>query len=114
MELKWRIYYDNGSTFSNTDGDFKDAPSDGVLGVVEKDEDVGRCVYWSKEFYFILPDGTLGFSDDLGPFLRGLGIIKFGRWTGKKPWAEAIKKMAEDQDFPAKNSKFPWEELEIG
>ena len=113
VELKWRIYYDDGSTFSNLDGTFEEAPSDGVLGVVEKDADVGRCVYWGKEHYYVLPDGTIGFADDLGPFLRGLGIIKFGRWTGKKPWTRALKRMVEDPDFPSKTSKFPWEELEI-
>ena len=93
--LKWIIYYDDGSTFSNRDGRFEDAPSDGVLGIIERDDQVGYVIYYGKDFYFKIDDETIGMTDDIGPFLRLLGVIKFGRWTGRKAWDDSWAKMVE-------------------
>ena len=91
--MNWFICYDDGSFYTSDDGPFKGAPSDGVLGVVVPDEQVGYEIYYGKDYYYELPDGTIAMTDDLGPFLRLLGIVKFGRWTGKKPWGEAFERM---------------------
>ena len=107
MELLWKIYYDDGSIYSNLDGEFVDAPSDGVLGVVEIEEEVGYQIFRGKDFYFELEDGTMGTTDELGPLLRKLGIIKFGRWCGKAQWAKVWGDMVKDAkvDFPRKTGR---------
>lgn len=106
--LKWRIYYDDGSTFSNLEGRFADAPSDGVLAVVEKDPQVGYVVYHGKDYYFKIPDdGTIGMADDLGPFLRRLGVIKFGRWAGRTTWGREWDRIVSEsrRDFGKKSGE---------
>lgn len=111
--MKWRIYYDDGSWFDNEHGSFKSAPVDGVQGIVVADDEVGRHLLKDKEYYFILPDGTIGATNDLGPFLRTLGIIKFGRWTGDKPYKGTLKRMMDDPDFPKKTAKYKSEQIEL-
>ena len=110
--MRWRIYYDDGTVFSDEDGPFSKAPSDGVLAVVERDEQVGYVIYYGKDFYYELPDdGTIGMADDIGPFLRLLGCVKFGRWTGRTTWArEWDRIVAESQrDFGKKGGQGPLE-----
>lgn len=101
--LKWRIYYDDGSTFSNLEGRFADAPSDGVLAVVEKDPETGYKIYREADYYFQVPGSeTIGQTDDLGPFLRKTGLVKFGRWTSRKFWANTWRRIVEEsrRDLP--------------
>jgi hypothetical protein len=112
-KLLWRIYYDGGATFSNLDGRFEDAPVEGVLGIVLADETVGRRLVYGRDYYFILPDGTIADTDNIDTFLRTLGIIKFGRWTGNKPWSDALRRMMTDGGFPPKNSKYKEENIEL-
>ena len=102
--LEWRIYYDDGTTFSNLDGRFEDAPSDGILGIVEADPEVGYVLYHGKDYYYLLADGSIGMADDPGPYLRTLGVIKFGRWTGRGTWGEVFETMVDEakRDFPNK------------
>lgn len=111
--MNWRIYYDDGTTFSDEDGAFTSAPNDGVLGVVVADDDVGRHLLKDKDYYFILRDGTIGETDDLGPFLRRLGVVKFGRWAGDKPYKGTLAKMMNDPDFPKKSAKKRSEQIEL-
>jgi len=105
------IYYDDGSTYSNLNGRFEDAPPDGVLGVIEKDEQHGYVIYYGKDFYYKIDDDTVGMTDDIGPFLRTLGVIKFGRWTGRKKWSDAWENMVEfaQKEFGTKSGESPLE-----
>lgn len=79
MAENWKIYYDNGQTYSPEDGRWEDAPADGVLFVVDKQGDVHH--HSGADYYWKLQDGTVVATSDLGPLLRSLGIVKFGRWT---------------------------------
>jgi len=85
--MRWKLYYDNGSTFSSDDGAWEEAPSDGVLFAVRW-EGGKKEILSNTDFYFF-HDGSFGQTDDLGPLLRKLGIIKFGRWTSHKRMEQA-------------------------
>lgn len=89
--MRWRLYYDDGSTYGSEDGPWELAPADGVLFAVEWVDDQKR-IYSGHDFY--LNDGGLGYTDDLGPLLRKLGVVKFGRWTSHKT-LEAVRKVME-------------------
>jgi hypothetical protein len=105
-ELQWRIYYDDGSDYSNLDGAFKDAPSDGVLAAVFRDPQTGYKIRRKKDYYFLMPDdGTIGETDDLGPFLRKTGLIKFGRWVSGSVWEKEYRRIVEEarEDFGLKS-----------
>ena len=88
MFVDWKIYYDNGDTYSNLDGIWKDAPNDGVIGVVVRDvEDVwGRFIYtghaptpqgFINEFYIKHDDNEEPYATwDLSPFLEKIGLFE--------------------------------------
>lgn len=92
----WVIYYDDHSTFSSLDGTWEQAPADGVLYVLELVGD--RIITHSgNDYYPMLEDsGTVAPTGDLGPFLRKLGTVKFGRYTTHKIMEEVSRRVAED------------------
>jgi hypothetical protein len=70
---RWRIYYRGGRTFSADDGSWDDAPSEGVLLVVEC---LGDRVEFHQgaDHYQLEPDGTVVMRD-----VRTL-LAMIGRW----------------------------------
>jgi hypothetical protein len=90
----WIIYYDDGSTYSSLDGPWGEAPADGVSFVLELAE--GRSNPHCGADYYYMVDGTVAATGDIGPLLRQLGFIKFGRWTSHKNHEKTSKRVAED------------------
>ena len=79
--MLWRIYYDDGSTYSDEDGPFDAAPIEGVLAVVEKRGE-RVSIHQGGDYYFRLDeDGTIVSTDDAATLIRRLGWVKCGRWT---------------------------------
>lgn len=87
--MKWAIVYDD-LTVKNGDGEaeFKLAPSDGVQFVVWENGEV----FWDRDFYWYL-DGIYDQTNDLGPLLRRLGWVKYGRTTSNENF-EAARTLA--------------------
>lgn len=70
-KLLWRIYYEDGTTFSNLDGSFKDAP------------------FWGVSQIICEPDIVLGVDrEGLLDYLMRLGIVKLGREMGNARFHE--------------------------
>lgn len=92
--MRWKIYYDDATTFSSEDGTWEQAPSDGVLFVVEWQGD--RTLIMSGQDYYFLHDGALGFTGDLGPLIRKLGFVKYGRWTSHARMERAAEHVRRD------------------
>ncbi len=83
--LGWRIYFDDGSTWDDRDGPWRDAPVDGVIFIVCRE---GERVHFHSgaDYYVGFEDGSFAATGDLGPLLRRRPPIrgddvKFGRWT---------------------------------
>lgn len=96
----WRIYYDNGSVFSSLDGEWKDAPNDGIQILVEFYEDGSKILHVEREYY-ILDEGKAYGTNNLHPWLRKYGQVKFGRWfnnDGYKRLLELAKKEGWKED----------------
>ena len=97
---KFAIYYNDGSVVEGGGDDdeevtltfskkWLEAPSDGVAVVVSETSQTGRTTLAASEFYYQLPENTHGkgchgSSMKVGPYLRQLGICKFGGWTDDK------------------------------
>ena len=92
--MRFKIYYDDLSTFSSEDGPWDEAPADGILYVVSW-VDGKKDILSGADFYF-LHDGAIGSTSDLGPLQRKLGFIKFGRWTSHKNMERAAQMVRED------------------
>jgi len=103
--MDWRIYYDDNTQFSSDDGEWEAAPADGVICVVVRSERTGRHIFQGSDFYFKVP-GTdkLAYADDLGAFLRKLGLVKFGLWTSDKLFESTLIKAQNDTDIPPRSA----------
>jgi hypothetical protein len=94
-EPEWRIYYDNGSTFDSGDGPWSEAPVDGVICIAVKDREKIKF-YSGADYYWRFKDGSIADTSDLGPLLRTLGVIKFGRFTSNRNH-ERVMQRARDE-----------------
>ena len=90
----WLIYYDDGTVFSSADGAFEDAPTDGVLYVLQKRGDI--IVTLSGSDWYAMIDGEIVAPDEIGPLLRKVGWIKMGRYTSFKRFREVGQQAAAD------------------
>lgn len=94
--VTWAVYYDDGSRFTSEDGAWDDAPVDGVICVVRRD---GERTEFSSggDYYWHFPeDASIVSTSDLGPLLRKLRLVKFGRYTSHRNH-EAIMRRAREE-----------------
>lgn len=116
--IRWRLYYADGSTYSNEDGAWEDAPSTGVVILVVRDptETWGRWVMSGyappsksprgNDHYVKRPDSNEPWATDHEG--RDLFIaeghpeacIKDGQNVDSEVWQEIQKRAVDDPDFP--------------
>ena len=94
--VAWKIWYDSGGVFSSLDGDWKDAPADGVQVLVEYYEDGTKKLHIEREYY-ILDEGKAYGTNNINPWLRKNGIIKFGRWAADDKFKELVLKAKQEE-----------------
>lgn len=97
--LRWRLYYDNGSVYDDQTGPWEQAPSDGVL-VLRPNDERGSPLFHGCEYYVNRSGFRPYMTNDLGPLLRSLGIIKFGREAPRERYHEIVGKALHDPNFP--------------
>jgi hypothetical protein len=107
MALEWRIYYGNGSTYSNEDGPLEEAPGPGVQVIVASDETVGRYLLHRQDNYWWTGQEWLG-GDRFGlwDYLQRSGWKKvlFGRMITDSQFREIFDTALNDPDFPRKSA----------
>lgn len=111
---RWRIYYDDGSTY---DASIEAAPCDGVIVVVQDDADVGRELLHMKDFY-VWDHGRWFGCDRYGleDYLRRPGWKKMiaGRNTTPANYHALMERARVDPDFPGKTARLVGELNERG
>lgn len=105
----WRIYYHNRSTFDSTMGVPADAPSTGVVCIVQEHTsqvESGYIVTAFKDFYWRADNEWWG-SDEVGfwqyMFESGEKVVKFGISIPTEEFNEIMKKASADVDFGIRN-----------
>lgn len=93
--IGWKIWYDNGSVFSSSQGEWKDAPVDGVQIVVEYYDDETKKIHIERDYY-ILDDGKAYGTNNINPYLRKYGLVKFGRWSSDDKFKKLVQKAKEE------------------
>lgn len=80
--MKWTIYYDDETTFSNEDGLPEAAPPDGIQGIVEFRDNGTAHPFEGFDYYFWAGDcWAAGYLNDLERWLkRELPCLKYGRF----------------------------------
>jgi hypothetical protein len=107
VALLWKIYYADGSTFSNLDGAWGEAPADGVVCVNIADDDYGKFTLNGLNFYYS-QDGApdeIAHTNDINPQLRArCPWLKHGLGVPREKWKDALIRATEDPDFPRSQS----------
>jgi len=100
-KVEWRIYYEDGSVFDNTQGSWSDAPVDGVQAVAVGHKLYGRQVHSKRDYYLMPPHtGTITSVNDLGPTLRRLRWLKFGLEIPREQFEKVLMQACNDPVFP--------------
>jgi len=102
--MKWRIYYRDGTTYSDCDGPVENAPAYGVIATAHEDVEpgpynIGRVYRFGKNFYCLEQWGWTG-RDDLHDYLGTPGWKKvlFGGETSASHF-NRIKLRMEGDDY---------------
>lgn len=120
----WKLYYHDGTTFSDDDGDWLEAPSRGVIGLEYVDHTTGRARD-SNDFYInppwghpwgadqwgvldlLIETGVMSESDrlsDLSTEQMAAAGVKFGRSVSNEAWRAFMRWMDKDEELPPKHS----------
>ena len=109
--MDWRIYYDDGSTYSDATGPWKKAPTDGVACVAVAVGSHGRRILTgghgkndAGEVYLKFPGEQPTSTNDFGPSMRRTGIFKFGRILPEGDLEKYMNRAATDPGLPAQFS----------
>ena len=105
--IVWRIYYGDKSTFDSSMGTPAEAPSTGVICIVQKDRQHGFVVTAFKDFYW-RENGEWWGSDQAGfwqhMFTPGSKVVKFGQSVPGELFNEIMSQATKDQQFGVKSS----------
>jgi hypothetical protein len=114
MDLRWRIYYVGGETFSHLDGRPEDAPGGGVAAIAQEDDVVGVAIHHQKDFYCFDEQfggwagmDVFGFTQYL--MRPGTKIVKLGEATTTTRYRLLVEGLRKDPGLPAKSARYPWE-----
>jgi len=104
--MRWRIYYDDGSTFDNAMGAPHEAPPEGVLCVVAYDRHGRRYIASRQPFYCYDEESGEWWPIDMAGLLDRLRrnriyAFKEGRSVDNALFQAAMHRADIDPDFPA-------------
>ena len=107
--MNWRIYYDT-QTFDSTDGSPNEAPSYGVICVVQPDKSVGRVIVQRWDYYVFRQGEWYGHHLDgllyeLLHHADEIEAVKAGRTIETELYEEICQQANNDKDFPVKSAK---------
>jgi hypothetical protein len=102
--LRWKIYYGDGTTFTNLQGSPDEAPVFDVQFIVQLCGEV-RDTLMNADYYIMLESGMWVGCDMVGLLDRLIHRIPFsgtlvGRWIERDVYREMQLKVARDKDFP--------------
>lgn len=104
---RWRVFYDNMSTYSDADGSPFYAPRLGVQCIVGADLSVGRYMVSDKDAYWWEHERWFG-GDRRGEwdYLCRLGprVVLYGRAIPDEQYNSVISAALTDPDFPPKSA----------
>lgn len=108
--MDWKIFYEDGSTYSSDDGPPETAPALGVQVIVQEDLDTGRYNQSGSDYY-VFRDGRWWGVDIFGlfDFLIHHAPVTFGRTIANKDYLEIYYQAEADPAFPRRSAFRPGE-----
>ena len=106
--MKWKVFYGDGTTFSNLDGSPYDAPRLNVMAIIGPDRFTGRYIVSDKDAYWWENDRWFG-GDRRGEwdYLCRLGprVVLYGRSVPDEHYNAVISAALKDPTFPPKTAR---------
>lgn len=108
--MKWKIYYEDSSTYCDLDGPVFDAPGNGVIAIAQEHPIGGRQILAKNNHYWWRGEkiGWL-YGDLFGMYdyqiIKGPQKVIHGRMTTNNLYQDIIKKVLEDNYLPQKTTK---------
>ena len=100
----WRIYYADGSVFTDADGTPWDAPRTGVQAIAQPNERVGWSILHSADSYYWEEEYTWNKADEYTKWdhlIRAkYPLLIFGRMMGWDAYQEVLKRVKADLPTP--------------
>lgn len=95
----WRIYYDDDRSFGSDQGSWIDAPTEGVLAIVELLD--GKLTIHSGHDFYQIEDESIVMRDER-TLLHAIGHIemspiKFGRYTSASKMERVFRRIREER-----------------
>ncbi len=99
MTIRWKIWYDDGTTFSSDDGSPEDAPVDGILAILEKRSDNTIMNHQNNEYYYWTGENWVSgeLASMLGWLRRDFTDLKYGRWGNDSIMKQVVAESVEWQ-----------------
>ena len=97
--LAWRVWYEDGSTFSNTDGMPEDSPAWGVVAIAQRTEGAYQDALYSgvpwycfrtDVGYWVEVDNT-GYLDLMVHNAKSVSVVRPGRYIARDVFFERRK-----------------------
>jgi hypothetical protein len=112
--LQWRVYYGNGDTFSDKNGEPSQAPAQNVQAVAVIDREVGRFILSHWDYYWFDHDTDRWWGGDqfgMWDYLTrpGWKRVLFGRSLGNDSFNAVMRRAVNDPDLPVKTGWSPKE-----
>lgn len=112
----WRIFYGDGSRYSDADGSPYDAPRLNVQAIVGFHPQNGRYTVSNKDAYWWEPSqGRWRGGDRHGEWIYmlrlGPRVVLYGEQIGDDEYNACISAALTDQDFPEKTARGRGEEF---
>ena len=109
MKMRWKIWYGDGSTFSDIDGSPYDAPRLDVQVIVGPDRMTGRYVVSDKDAYWWVPEEQRWRGGDRKGewiYMLRLGprVVLYGEQVSDEAYNSCIVAALHDPDFPPKTA----------
>lgn len=113
--MRWRVYYDDGSTFDDRAGLPWEAPGLGVQVIVQRHPAVGREILTRFDWYYWRVDLGVWWASDLFGLLDQLTsdtanrvrAVRAGR--NARAYASVLAMAEGDPDFPRKSARLEGE-----
>lgn len=112
---KWKIFYVDGTMFSNADGKPEDAPGGGVAIIATEDDTVGLLIHHRNDYYAFDEQYGGWFGLDEKGFTQficrpGLKILKLGESMDTGRFKALFTRIHADPELPNKSARYPWED----
>jgi hypothetical protein len=105
--VDYRIYYGDGSTYSDEDGPADQAPKRNVQTIAQRNDLVGRRIERGDNFYVWTDHGWRG-CDQFGLYdyliEPGFKVVLFGRSLPDAEYRAVLGRACKDPGLPAKSA----------